>query len=466
MKKIKKVTAVIAAACLALGTCALSGCGGEGTGQNKNTVKFTIWSNEAHSKVVMQSIIDDYNKSEGKEKGIELVYEVKDADFQKNIELSMQLGNMPDFFAAGSAASKFAANNNIVALDDLPGGDELIKKFEKGIRKSANTYEGKTYSIPKKSQPLALLYNKDMFKAAGIVDENGEAKPPKTFDELREVAKKLTDPSKKQFGIVFPMKDGNWYNYDLMGSLMSSSGFNGYNPKDGKREYSALKQILKVMMDIKKDGSVFPGEETLDNDQARARFAEGGIGMKFGVSWDVGVYNDQFPAKIDWGVAPLPVLDEGNSYKQLMYTSAGYFICTKALETGTPEQVMEVMNFLHSDEVAKKLYEEGCDLPFNWDLVKDIPTDGMKKGWKEFAQLIDQSCTDVDGTKLDTTHLRSLKDIITVDIWGNGQDVDKAIDSYQDEVNKLADEYAEEHKNDGYKIEDYIIPDWDERVKK
>lgn len=466
MKKAKRITSIIAAACLALSSCALVGCGKNGAGESGKVTKFTIWSNESHSKAVMQSIIDDYNKNEGKEKGIELVYEVKDADFQKNVELSMQLGNMPDFFSAGVVASKFAANNNIVALDDLPGGDELIKKFEKGIRKSANTYEGKTYSIPKKSQPLALLYNKDMFKAAGIVDENGEAKPPKTFDELREVAKKLTDPSKKQFGIVFPMKDGNWYNYDLLGSLMSSSGYNGYNPKEGKRDYTALKQILKIMMDIKKDGSLFPGEETLDNDQARARFAEGGIGMKFGVSWDVGVFNDQFPAKIDWGVAPLPVLDENNSYKQLMYTSAGYFACTKALETGTPEQVMEVMNFLHSDEVAKKLYEEGCDLPFNWDLVKDIPTDGMKKGWKEFAQLIDQSCTDVDATKVDTTNLRSLKDIITVDIWGNGQDVDKAIDSYQDEVNKLADEYAEEHKNDGYKIEDYIIPDWDERVKK
>lgn len=466
MKKAKRITSIIAAACLALSSCALVGCGKNGEGESGKVTKFTIWSNESHSKAVMQSIIDDYNKNEGKEKGIELVYEVKDADFQKNVELSMQLGNMPDFFSAGVVASKFAANNNIVALDDLPGGDELIKKFEKGIRKSANTYEGKTYSIPKKSQPLALLYNKDMFKAAGIVDENGEAKPPKTFDKLREVAKKLTDPSKKQFGIVFPMKDGNWYNYDLLGSLMSSSGYNGYNPKEGKRDYTALKQILKIMMDIKKDGSLFPGEETLDNDQARARFAEGGIGMKFGVSWDVGVFNDQFPAKIDWGVAPLPVLDENNSYKQLMYTSAGYFACTKALETGTPEQVMEVMNFLHSDEVAKKLYEEGCDLPFNWDLVKDIPTDGMKKGWKEFAQLIDQSCTDVDATKVDTTNLRSLKDIITVDIWGNGQDVDKAIDSYQDEVNKLADEYAEEHKNDGYKIEDYIIPDWDERVKK
>ena len=138
MKKAKRIMSIITAACLVASSCALAGCGKKGDGENGKVTKFTIWSNESHSKAVMQSIIDDYNKNEGKEKGIELVYEVKDADFQKNVELSMQLGNMPDFFSAGVAASKFAANNSIVALDDLPGGDELIKKFEKGIRKSAN----------------------------------------------------------------------------------------------------------------------------------------------------------------------------------------------------------------------------------------------------------------------------------------------------------------------------------------
>lgn len=66
MKKAKRITSIIAAACLALSSCALVGCGKNGEGESGKVTKFTIWSNESHSKAVMQSIIDDYNKNEGK----------------------------------------------------------------------------------------------------------------------------------------------------------------------------------------------------------------------------------------------------------------------------------------------------------------------------------------------------------------------------------------------------------------
>ncbi|MBR6849880.1 MAG: extracellular solute-binding protein, partial [Lachnospiraceae bacterium] len=67
-------------------------------------------------------------------------------------------------------------------------------------------YNGKTYTVPITAGPQGLLYNKDLFKAAGLVDENGEPTPPETFDELVEYAKILTDVGKKQYGIILPLK--------------------------------------------------------------------------------------------------------------------------------------------------------------------------------------------------------------------------------------------------------------------
>ncbi|UKI35907.1 MAG: extracellular solute-binding protein [Clostridiales bacterium] len=37
----------------------------------------------------------------------------------------------------------------------------------------------KTYRLPVSVTTMGLIYNKDMFKSAGIVDEKGEAKAPR-----------------------------------------------------------------------------------------------------------------------------------------------------------------------------------------------------------------------------------------------------------------------------------------------
>lgn len=49
------------------------------------------------------------------------------------------------------------------------------------------------YGVPEKVDNRAIFYNKDLLKRAGYVDENGEARPPKTWEELAEMAVKLTE---------------------------------------------------------------------------------------------------------------------------------------------------------------------------------------------------------------------------------------------------------------------------------
>lgn len=49
------------------------------------------------------------------------------------------------------------------------------------------------YGIPASVDNRALFYNKDLLKRAGFVDEQGEARPPRTWEELEEMAVKLTE---------------------------------------------------------------------------------------------------------------------------------------------------------------------------------------------------------------------------------------------------------------------------------
>lgn len=54
-------------------------------------------------------------------------------------------------------------------------------------------YEGRVYGVPISTDTRALFYNKDLLRRAGLVDERGEARPPRTWEELRDASRRLTE---------------------------------------------------------------------------------------------------------------------------------------------------------------------------------------------------------------------------------------------------------------------------------
>ena len=59
-------------------------------------------------------------------------------------------------------------------------------------------HNGKTYALPGNGMMVqGLIYNKDMFKAAGLVDENGEAKPPVTLKRIQRICKEAHERIEK-----------------------------------------------------------------------------------------------------------------------------------------------------------------------------------------------------------------------------------------------------------------------------
>jgi len=91
-------------------------------------------------------------------------------------------------------------------------------------------YQGHVYAIPVNTDDRALYYNEDLLKQAGYVDSAGKPKPPRTWDELKEYAVKLTerDPSGKILRIGFIPNYGNsWlylYAWQNGGEFMSADG--------------------------------------------------------------------------------------------------------------------------------------------------------------------------------------------------------------------------------------------------
>lgn len=444
--KFKRVIAVISVAALML---SFSACGNKKEANSGNVTEVKVWSESRGSKAVMLDLVNEWNSTVGKEKGIKIVYEVLTGNAGQQVEVALQSGTAADIIGS-SDMKKRVALGYLQPIDELEGGKEFLESFS-SRRSLANCMVGDHYyTVPASSIVGGLLYNKDLFKEAGLVDKNGEPTPPETYEELREYAKKLTNPSKKQYGIIFPGKaTGVWYSYEIKWPMMSSVGHDGFNPETNQYDFTGLKPIMETLMDIKNDGSCYPGTESIDADPARARFAEGTVGMKFGISWDVGVLTDQFPAKCDWGVAPLPVLDKDNCYKQKMEVYNGFSI-VKIPEGKDADKIFEAYKFIASDEVRVALFEEGVALPWDASIIEKADTKNIPSQWKEFADLISISTAPPLAITTDTTGETSLDALFVSEVW-NGS---------KDNISKILNEWTKV-SNNGIKLYRERNPEYD-----
>lgn len=459
MKLSKRIISAVCAAVMGAGM--LTGCG---TGKNSGMKEATIWMAVGHSKQFWEKKVEDFNNELSAEYGVKLKLETKtDESYTQAIDVAIQSDQLPDFFSYGTPQKIDEAGVGY-PINELSGMDEMIEKYRPYMVEKSHTIGDKVYALPFGMTTRGLIYNKDMFKAAGLVDENGEAKPPRTFDEVREYAKVLTDTSKQEYGIIFPVKWQSWIMSDITSLAQSSTGLNeGYNPETGEYDLSVFASALDLIRGIKEDGSYYPGAESLDNDPARAKFATGKIGMKIGFSFDVGVFNTQFPAEMDWGVAPLPVEDPDNCYKQHAMVGNSMMISKAGVEKLGEETTAAIFKYLYSDDSIRALYKEGLEIPCLYDLVKDVEPDDIK-GWKEFSEMTDISIPAGQLMPKDVKGEKSFNDEIINELWTNGKDITSELDEFTQIWNNGVKKYKETHPEIDYSI--YIDEQWSEKIRR
>lgn len=454
---LKKVIAGTVAASL---LCAMaSGCGSK---KETDITTITVWTGNGHDKSYLTEKVDEWNKTIGAEKKIRIEYTVQN----NSMEVAFSNGTAPDLFA-GADLENDVAKGRLLPVSELPCGNELIEKYKDYFREGLETTGGKVYSIPYGFTTYGLIYNKDMFKAAGIVDENGEAKPPKTLNEMREDAKKLTNASKKEYGFILPTKDDLAFDIDIGKWSMTVCGFpNAGNPKTGKRDVTGISKMTKFINSLMSDNSIMPGSEGLTNDAGRAKFAAGGVGMKSAGSYDFGVLTEQFPASIDWGVAPFPGNEDGETkYRSYVDVTRYLYINAASVEEKGIDKISEVYNWFYSDELIADMYKNGLRIPMFENIINETEVPEDKAQWKEFAELVNVSKPVKPGTKADLKNKRSFNTIWTESIFGAGlsdSEVDALYKEAEAYTNEAIDVYYSEHPEENRN--DRISPDWNDEL--
>lgn len=230
--------------------------------------------------------------------------------FVQKLVTAVHSGNAPDVAWNYARFEELVQADAIYSLDDFEGEralpDTVWEDVYPPLRQLAS-WRGTRYGLPFEATSLAILYNKDLFRDAGLDPE----RPPRTWDELRHYAEALTvdrnsDGRSERVGVLIPVHP-------------ASSALDGWMVWQWQ---PFLWQAGGVMVDSAQANVLFDSEAGVEaltfwdelydaqrlssfTSEAQTAFASGQAAMILDGPWNLRRYAELL-ADVDWAIAPLP----------------------------------------------------------------------------------------------------------------------------------------------------------------
>ena len=242
-----------------------------------------------------QKMVDQFN-SEHKDIKVNML---KQKDYYENatkLQAALTSKDQPDVTLLEiTQTGTFASANALVDMNDY-FDKTYQERFFPGLLTNSY-YEDKFVGIPFNRSTPILYINKDMATKAGL-DPAG----PKTWDELKEYATKMTNKSEEIYGFETPIDI--WF-YEAM---VMQSGGEITNGKKVAFNNEAGQAPVKFWQEMMKEGvmKMPPGEDYNAWDVAKQDFVNGKVGMIFTSTADLAGLMQQTEGKFEISTAFLP----------------------------------------------------------------------------------------------------------------------------------------------------------------
>jgi ABC-type glycerol-3-phosphate transport system substrate-binding protein len=264
-------------------------------------VELTYWSFH-YLKATTQAtekIVADWNKANPNVQ-VKLVY-VDVNNYLDKLTTSFAGGTAPDVFTS-EAASILSYSKSGYLADLTREMKNLKSDLPSGLWK-VSSYGGRLYGVPMMTQTYTVFANVDKFKKAGI------AIPTKslTWDELRELGKKLT--TKDEYAMGWGLRQPA-ATFMIMGTNFGGTFFRGLTSTGGAQLRITDKEIevpVRVHQMIYEDKSIDPASILLGGGGNIAPFIAGKYSMLVGASYVASDLDVAAKEKgLNWTSLPLP----------------------------------------------------------------------------------------------------------------------------------------------------------------
>ncbi len=349
MKKTSRMIALLLAFVLLF---ALSGCG---AADGKKHLTFQIW--DVAQRDGMQAMCDAYTAQHP-----DVVIEVQVTswgEYWTKLEAAAESNTMPDIYWMHTDQILYYADFGILAdLTDLYAAEDpnyYQNHFSEISIGNASGTDGKIYGIPKDKDNVVLVYNKEMFDAAGVSypDENW------TWDDLTAASQQIYDAT-GNYGYMASNDEqlGYWnFVYQNGGYILDpeTNLHAGYTQP-------ATADAIKFYVGLQKNDWCPDQNYFAETSPGTSFFSEVGS-MFFEGSWNLLSELKNFPDMVGkWDIAPLPKCPNPASGDGYGTISNGLCYSTAAKGKNL-EVVKDVLRFFGSEEGQRIQGESGAAIP-------------------------------------------------------------------------------------------------------
>ncbi|UBU09951.1 ABC transporter substrate-binding protein [Nonomuraea gerenzanensis] len=266
----------------------LAACGGDDGGQGAGK-ELTFWMYQDRTPQagqVMERVRQDFEKANP---GVTVkIVKIPKDDYNTKLGSAVASKSAPDAGILDQPlVSKYALDGTI---KEVPAGLIDEADYYKGAL-DTNRAGGKLYGLPQDQTTVALFYNRKLVPT-----------PPKTWDELKQVAARVHAADANVAGMNVPKGDG--YGAWMFPGIVHGAG--GEMVDDaGKKvlfDQPLAVEALQLWVDLQESSP----RKITDSDKP---FENGLAAMTISGPWDVPTIKEQFP-DLDFGVAPLPYKTE------------------------------------------------------------------------------------------------------------------------------------------------------------
>jgi len=294
--------------------------------QKKEPVEIVLWhSYREQEKLALEKVVERINASEQGIK-VKLLAVPYDA-FVDKVTIATPRGQGPDLFIfAHNMIGDWVDREHILEPMTTRIPDDVLKRFIKDTVR-ALVYKQNLYGLPLAFKSLVLFYDPELVPKA-----------PETLDELRAVAKKVTDKEKGIYGLVYEASL-LYFNAPFI------HGFGGVILDEEGRPHLDEKPVVDALVFlrtlVKEDGVVPKG---VTSAMVTSLFNEGKAAMVLSGPWFLGEIKEG--KRFD--VAMLPATGKGDRLRPFLGSEAIFL----SAYSKHKEEAIKVMVALTDDDSA------------------------------------------------------------------------------------------------------------------